>query len=98
MIQLSVKHHDIVESVLKSNLIKQKVFAFGSRAKNKALKFSDLDLFIAGESLSFSEMVLLKDAFSESDLPYFVDVLQKHNLSEKMFKLIEKDFVELKYH
>jgi len=98
MIQLSVKHQSIVERVIKEQLTTQKVFVFGSRAKNEARQFSDLDLFIAGEKLSFLQMTKLKNAFSESDLPYFVDILQEKNLSQKMFELIEKDFVELKFH
>jgi len=98
MIQLSVKHQDIVERVIKEQLTTQKVFVFGSRAKNEARQFSDLDLFITGEKLSFMQMTKLKDAFSESDLPYFVDILQKQNLSQKTFELIRSDFVELKYH
>ncbi|OUR82906.1 hypothetical protein A9Q82_05455 [Cycloclasticus sp. 46_120_T64] len=98
MIQLSAKHQSIVENVIKKQLTTQKVFVFGSRARNEARKFSDLDLCIAGEKLSFSQMAKLKGAFSESDLPYFVDVLQEHNLSKKMFESIRKDFVELEFH
>jgi len=98
MIQLSVKHQGIVEDVIKAQLTTQKVFVFGSRAKNKARQFSDLDLCIAGEKLSFSQMLKLKDAFTESDLPYFVDILQEQNLSKKMYESIKKDFIELKFH
>ena len=98
MIQLSAKHQGIVEGVIKEQLTTQKVFVFGSRAKNEARQFSDLDLCIAGEKLSFSQMVKLKNAFTESDLPYFVDILQEQNLSKKMFESIKKDFVELKFH
>lgn len=98
MIQLSVKHLGIVERVFKEQLITQKVFAFGSRARNEARQFSDLDLFIAGKKLSFLQLTQLKDAFSDSDLPYFVDILQEQNLSQDMFELIKKDFVELTPH
>jgi len=98
MIQLSAKHQGIVEAVIKEQLTTQKVFVFGSRAKNEARQFSDLDLCIAGEKLSFSQMAKLKDAFTESDLPYFVDVLQEQNLSKKMFESIKKDFVEFEFH
>ena len=43
-------------------------------------------------------MTKLKDAFSESDLPYVVDILQEKNLSKKMFESIKKDFVALEFH
>ena len=74
----------------------QKVFAF--RARNEARQFSDLDLFIAGKKLSFLQLTQLKDAFSEFDLPYFVDILQEQNVSQDMFELIKKDFVALTFH
>ena len=40
------------------------------------MKFSDLDLCLEGAKITYMQMATLKDAFSDSDLPYFVDLVQ----------------------
>ena len=51
------------------------VWVFGSRALGKAKPFSDLDLIVAyGAPAEFRILHALKEAFSESRLPYRVDV------------------------
>ncbi len=94
MIQLSKKHQNIVRGILRKKLKAQKVYVFGSRATNKAQKFSDVDLCIDGAEISFSEEADIKEAFSESDLPYFVDIVQKSRLSQEFYDLVKNDFVE----
>ncbi|MFT5084923.1 MAG: putative nucleotidyltransferase [Lentisphaeria bacterium] len=94
MIQLSEKHQNILRDILRKQLKGQKVYVFGSRATNKAQKFSDVDLCIDGPELSFGEEVAIKDAFSESDLPYFVDVVQKSRLSDEFYQLVKNDFIQ----
>jgi len=95
MIQLSAKHLEMVKRILSSSLNTQKVYVFGSRARNEAKAFSDLDLCIDGDELSFSSVSALKDAFSESDLPYFVDLVQKTRMSKGFYALVKGDFIEL---
>nr|WP_194299177.1 nucleotidyltransferase domain-containing protein [Acetobacter sicerae] len=54
----------------------REVRVFGSRVTGKAKPFSDLDLAIMGdEPLSLETRARLEEAFSESDLPWKVDVL-----------------------
>lgn len=48
------------------------VWVFGSRATGRARRFSDLDL--AGRRLTLDETAALAEAFSESDLPFLVDI------------------------
>ena len=93
MIQLTKKQYALVRNILCSQLKTHKVYVFGSRAVNNARKFSDLDLCIDGELLNMEKIATLKDAFSESDLPYFVDVVQKLQLSDAFYQSIKKDFV-----
>jgi len=97
MIQLLVKHKNIVTKILRHYLSNQKVYVFGSRAKENARNFSDLDLCLTGDALTFSQMAQIKEAFSESDLPYFVDVVQKSSLSEDFYKQVKGDFIELPF-
>lgn len=77
MIYLNDADLKIVKKILKTHLPHRKVLVFGSRAKGNIKPHSDLDLCIMGnESLSFEELALLKEAFSESDLPIRVDVVE----------------------
>lgn len=93
MIQLSVAHQQIVRKILSDQLKDHRVYFFGSRVKNSANKYSDLDICLDGPSLSFSEISALKDAFSESDLPYFVDIVQKQSMDDSFYSLVKEDLV-----
>ena len=95
VIQLSHAHVLLVKRVLRQHVNDQKAYVFGSRAQGSALKFSDVDICLVGEELTFIQMSNLKDAFSESDLPYFVDVIQKDAISASFYTQIESDFIEL---
>ena len=62
--------------------------------RGNARKFSDLDLAIINESpLDFATYAGLKDAFSDSDLPFKVDVVDWNNINEDFKKLIREHFV-----
>lgn len=53
-----------------------RVWAFGSRVRGRARRFSDLDLaFDAGRPLTFGDTAPLADAFDDSDLPWRVDIV-----------------------
>ena len=94
-IQLQQKYLTLLTKILKAHLNKQQVYVFGSRAVHSAKKHSDIDICLVGDKLSFQEVAKLKDVFSESDLPYFVDIVQKASLSDDFYASIEKDFIEL---
>ena len=69
-------HLLLVKNILKEQIPRRAVWAFGSRVKGAATKTSDLDLCIMGDDpLSFECLAHLRDAFSESNLPYKVDVI-----------------------
>ncbi len=71
------KESAIVKDILKNHIPHEEVHAFGSRVHGKNLKkTSDLDLIIMTKTpLSDTIMMNLKHAFSESDLPFRVDIL-----------------------
>lgn len=93
MIQLDERHQAMLREVLHQQLEAQSVYVYGSRAVNRAKPYSDIDLCLEGESRSFLQMAQLQDALSESDLPYFVDVIQKNSISDEFYNIIQKDFV-----
>ena len=75
---------DCVLQALKQHVPDCKVLAFGSRVSGNAKPFSDLDLAIVGEEpLSLGRMAALAEAFSESDLPWKVDLVDWASTSER---------------
>ncbi len=72
------------------------VWVFGSRARAKAKKYSDLDLAIdAHKPLVDSLIVDLEVAFDESDLPYKVDIVDWVEAEENFKKIIEQNRIKL---
>jgi type I restriction enzyme S subunit len=70
------------------------VWIFGSRAKKALKKFSDLDLAVYAKSkLDFSILASLQHDFSESDLPYKVDIIDLNNIEENFRDKIKSDLV-----
>ena len=65
-----------VQDVLRKHVPECEVWVFGSRAGNRAKRFSDLDLAIVSPTaLTVRRLALLASAFEESDLPMRVDLV-----------------------
>ena len=88
-IDLRPDHLEIVQTILASHLpAGVSVRVFGSRAKWTAKPYSDLDLALKGaKKLPRSLVSDLTEAFSESDLPFKVDVLDWHDIEMGWFWL-----------
>lgn len=69
-------------------------YAYGSRVKGTHRKFSDLDLCIR-EPISDLDMFYLKEAFTESDLPFKVDVRRWNDMSKDFQAIIQGDLIKL---
>lgn len=91
---LQPDHLKIVLEILNRVVPDRVVWAFGSRATGAARDTSDLDLAVIGETpLDFQTLGTLRDAFSESNIPYKVDVVDWANISETFREIIRKDRV-----
>jgi predicted nucleotidyltransferase len=89
MIDLRPDHLEIVKSVLAAHVPEAEVRAFGSRVTSTAVDYSDLDLVIVGDrKIDRQTLYRLEEAFEESDLPFRVDVLDWHRISESFRKVI----------
>lgn len=89
-------HWQIVHDILQKHVPQYEVWAFGSRAKGSAKPYSDLDLaIITDKPLDLSVSADLSDAFSESDLPWKVDVVDWATTNESFRKIIRADKVVL---
>ena len=94
-IDVSFTHWAIVENILASLAPRPcRVWAFGSRAKGKARRFSDLDLAVdAARPLTLRDTAILADAFDESDLPWRVDLVDLVTCSESFRREVESHAV-----
>jgi type I restriction enzyme S subunit len=84
----------IVRRILKDHVPGHPVWAFGSRATGRAKPYSDLDLAVITEApLSLATRSALAEAFSESDLPWRVDVVDWSTTAEPFRRIILRDKV-----
>ncbi len=95
-IDIDPDHLAIVRDILHKHVPQYAVWVFGSRVTGKARKFSDLDLaIITDKPLSLEVSASLRDDFSESDLPWKVDVVDWATTSDVFRAIIARDKVEI---
>lgn len=95
-LHLEQTHLEIIAAILKKNIGTRQVIAFGSRVTGKYKPHSDLDLCIMGNTpLTISHMAKLKEDFSESNLPFRVDIVDWASLSPDFQKIIKQCFIEI---
>lgn len=88
--QLDFQYRKKVSQLIREHLpdTQYHVFVFGSRAAGRAKDFSDIDIGIEGPQPVDKEILYkVKIALAESDLPFFVDVVD--------FSTAEKKFTEI---
>jgi predicted nucleotidyltransferase len=83
-LDLADDHRRIVLAILREHLPAEAVaWVFGSRATGRAHRYSDLDLVVdVGRPLTLDETGKLREAFSSSDLPYRVDIIDWHAIGD----------------
>jgi predicted nucleotidyltransferase len=95
-IAMTVEDLQIVQGILHEYIPNREVWAFGSRVKKSHKPFSDLDLAVMGsESLSLCEMADLSYAFSHSNLPFKVDVVNWATTESTFQNIIRDQYVRL---
>jgi predicted nucleotidyltransferase len=96
-IDISAADLAIVQDILRQHVPDREVWAFGSRVTGKARPFSDLDLCVVGKTpLPLAVAAALSEAFSESDLPFKVDVVDWGMTSERFRAIIAGSKIILK--
>ena len=94
LLDIGAAEWSIVQSILQLHVPGNEVWAFGSRVKWTAKEFSDLDLAIIGQTpLKLDVCASLAEDFSNSDLPWKVDVVDWATTSEAFREIIRKDKV-----
>ena len=99
--KLDIRPRDlkIIQNILRARLPQSAgVWVFGSRAKQNAKRFSDLDLAVnTGSALSLHELAQLTSDFEASDLPYKIDVVNMCSISPAFKRLIDQDKIPLDF-
>lgn len=92
MIKLDSGDLQVVQQILKKLVGQYQVLAFGSRVSGKNLKrFSDLDLAVmTDQPLPAAKFAELVEAFSQSDLPIKVDLVDWASISKRFRKIIQE--------
>lgn len=99
MLDLEPRHRDLVVDILRRHVAGVQVRAFGSRARGRARRCSDLDLLLmTRQPLEPLVLARLKDDLDESDLPFRVDVLDAADLSASFLAMIAPDEVPFPTH
>ena len=94
VLELDLDHLRMVRDVLGSHLPDGRVFAFGSRVRGTAKRFSDLDLVVrADRPLDLDHLGTLRAAFSECDLPIKVDIVDWDALGDSFRHQVETELV-----
>ena len=76
MLDVSSTELGIVRAILRKHVPDHRVWAYGSRIKGTARRYSDLDLAVmTDQPLPIAVIGAMQEDFSESDLPFRVDIL-----------------------
>ncbi len=93
MIDIDPAYISEIKKTLETRIPNYEVRAFGTRVIGNARKYSDLDLAIVSkQKLDWRVIEELKDLFSESNLPFIVDVLDWNSISREFQEVIEKQY------
>lgn len=95
MIDLEKRYIDFIKNTISSMIHNYKLYVFGSRAKNRAKKYSDIDLAIDSQELTPQIKTKLEFTFENSTLPYEVDIINLNDIDNKFKDLIQKDLIEI---
>ncbi len=89
LVDISPDHLKVVQEILRENLPSGvAVWVFGSRASWATSDSSDLDLALEGD-IDHDTILALEMAFEESSLPYTVDVVDLHHISDNFRRIVE---------
>lgn len=87
-LQLEEKHLKIIRQIL--NKYPYQFYAYGSRVKGNAGKFSDLDLCYR-EEVPISTISQIREEFTESNLPFEVELVNWKYMRPRFRELIKED-------
>ena len=96
-IDLPDAHRKQVLEIIRARLPDATIWVYGSRAKGRARRYSDLDLMLddRGKTISGSVLGNLDEDFDESDLPIIVELRDMAEIDAAFLARVRKDFLLL---
>lgn len=89
---LEKNFQDLLIKIIKAHLPTCKIILFGSRTRSEHDSRSDIDLALDnGQAISGHVLLEIKDAVAESNVPFFVDIVDLYSISDRLKKEIERD-------
>ena len=96
MISAAADQLQVIRDILARLAPEVEARVFGSRVAGGHKEYSDLDLALVGRGkLPAEVMESLREAFAESDLPFRVDILDWHAVSEEFRAVIAGKYEKL---
>ena len=95
MIDLDDKYINLIKNILNFYIKDYKLYLFGSRAKNNAREYSDIDIAIDSKELTSAVESKILFEFENSLIPYKIDFIDLNNISDNFKNLIKDDLVEI---
>ena len=89
-LQLAEKHWNIIHQILSK--YPYRFYAYGSRVKGTARQFSDLDLCYQ-EEIPLSALSQIREEFTESNLPFEVELVNWKYMRPRFREIIKEDLV-----
>jgi len=94
---MNEKYKELLIHIINKHTPKASIYLFGSRSQNRSHPGSDIDLALdSGKKINMKIISDIIDEISESDIPFFVDVIDLNAIDEHFRKSIEKDLVTWK--
>ena len=96
-IDLSPDHHAQVLGIIRRRLPNTRLWVYGSRARGRARRYSDLDLMLDdhGKTIPVRVMGDLDEDFDESNLPIIVDLHDMALTEARFLERVRRDFLPL---
>lgn len=91
-LQLTSSERIIVQQILSK--YPHQFYAYGSRVKGVAYKYSDLDICYQ-EEIPLEVISDIQEEFKESDLPFVVELVNWKHMRPKFREMIKEDLVLL---
>lgn len=95
MIDLDEKYINFIKKAFDERLNNYKLYLFGSRAKGRARKYSDIDLAVDSTELTDKIKSDLEIYFEDSTIPYEIDIVDLNKINEKFKNIISDDLTEI---
>ena len=94
-VDLSSQHLRIVLGLLQAHLPGVAAWAYGSRVRGNARRYSDLDLVVFTAPGQTRQLDGLREAFEESDLPFRVDLFAWRETPKSFHQQIKREYAVL---